>query len=98
MLNRINELLKEKGMTMEQLSEQSGISKEQIQNWNNALPSMESLEKVSDVLGKSCHYLMYGTEMKDCTVDYKGQKVKIIMEDKECCGKKDCSCECHTQS
>ena len=97
MLRRINELLKEKYMTMEYLSEQSGISKEQIENLDNVIPSIESLEKISDVLGKSCHYLMYGTEMKDCTVNYKGQKVKIIIEGKECCNKANCSCECHTK-
>lgn len=48
---KIKEVLKEKGLTITQLSEVMGINRVNLSNMINGNPTAETLEKIADALG-----------------------------------------------
>ncbi|MBP5175331.1 MAG: helix-turn-helix domain-containing protein, partial [Treponema sp.] len=61
--------LKEKGMTQRQLAEKLGVSEVTVSRWmtdgaNGRNPSVQTLQKIADVLETTPNYLM-GTELQE---------------------------------
>lgn len=50
MFDRISEMAKEKGMSINQLEEKAELSKGSTYKWNTVSPSIKNLKKVADVL------------------------------------------------
>ena len=61
---RLNDFIRRSGLTLDQLSQKSGVSTKTIQNWTrNASPTMPRLDqgvKAAQVLGVSAEYLITG--------------------------------------
>ncbi|GAO52950.1 helix-turn-helix domain-containing protein [Novosphingobium sp. MD-1] len=61
--DRIRALRKERGLTLDQLAEQSGSSKSyiwELENKNPPRPSAEKLIKIADKLGTTIEFLLEG--------------------------------------
>ena len=58
MFDRIAEMAKEKGMSINQLEENAELSKGSTYKWNSVSPSVKNLKKVADVLGCSVNDLI----------------------------------------
>lgn len=58
MFDRISEMAKEKGMSINQLEENAELSKGSTYKWNSVSPSVKNLKKVADVLGCSVNDLI----------------------------------------
>lgn len=58
MFDRISEMAKKKGMSINQLEENAELSKGSTYKWNSVSPSVKNLKKVADVLGCSVNDLI----------------------------------------
>jgi transcriptional regulator with XRE-family HTH domain len=64
---KINELRRERGLTLEQLAQATESSKSymwEIENKDVARPSAEKLEKIADALGVTATFLMDASQMQ----------------------------------
>lgn len=90
-LDRIKELAKKRGWSLQKVAEKAGIGINSIYRWNSKTPSTQSLTKVAKVLDVSTDYLLNGNaEESNKTADladddvlftYKGKPLSD--EDKE---------------
>ena len=67
--SRVETLLKEKGMTQRQLAEKLGVSEVTVSRWmtdgaNGRNPSVQTLQKIADILGTTPNYLL-GKELQE---------------------------------
>ncbi len=67
--NRVETLLKAKGMTQRQLAEKLGKSEVTVSRWmtdgvNGRNPSVQTLQEIADILGTTPDYLL-GKELKE---------------------------------
>lgn len=70
--DRIRNLRKEKGLTLDQLAEQSGSSKSyiwELENKNPPRPSAEKLAKIADKLGTTIEFLLQGEASQEQAAD-----------------------------
>lgn len=77
--NQLKALLKEKDMTVAQLSRACSVSQKTISDWlisNRSPRNLSHLKKVADQLGVSVDFLLFGTIVKNQEVD----PIKMINE------------------
>lgn len=70
--DRIRKLRKEKGLTLDQLAEQSGSSKSyiwELENKSPPRPSAEKLAKIADRLGTTIEFLLQGETSQEEAAD-----------------------------
>ena len=70
--DRIRNLRKEKGLTLDQLAEQSGSSKSyiwELENKSPPRPSAEKLAKIADKLGTTIEFLLQGETSQENAAD-----------------------------
>lgn len=70
--DRIRTLRKEKGLTLDQLAEQSGSSKSyiwELENKSPPRPSAEKLVKIADRLGTTIEFLLQGETSQEDAAD-----------------------------
>ena len=61
MVDRIKALCKDRGISIVELEERSGIGKNTIYRWNVVMPSADKLARVAKVLGVTTEDLLDGT-------------------------------------
>ena len=73
--DKLNILLKDKGWSLCELSVQAGLSTGMIYRWHNhnQVPTMESLQKISDALEVPIEYFINGEKH-----DNKNNKVELL--------------------
>ena len=64
-VERIKELAKQRGWSLQKVAEEAGIGINSIYRWNKKVPSTKSLTKVAKVLNVSVDYLLGKDEHKD---------------------------------
>ena len=82
-VDRIKELSKKRGWSLQKVAEEAGIGINSIYRWNSRIPSTQSLNKVAKVLGVSADYLLGETEKKktadladkDTVFTYEGREI-----------------------
>lgn len=62
LLERVQELLKAKGLSIKQAERESGLSNATIRKWGTQNPSLDSIIKLADYLHVSIDYLAKGEE------------------------------------
>lgn len=67
-LDNIEKLAKEKGLTLEQVSVMADVKKERILDMNETFPSVDKLQRIGAVLGKSVYFLVHGEELPENTI------------------------------
>lgn len=72
---KLDVLLKGRGWSLSELSVQAGLSTGMVYRWrnNNCMPSMESLQKISDTLGVPMEYFL-NLERHDAS----GYKIELL--------------------
>lgn len=75
---KLDALLKNRGWSLCELSAQAGLSSGMIYRWRNhhQVPSMASLQKISDALGVPVEYFINGEQKADKT--YKVDLLKTM--------------------
>lgn len=76
-LDRIKELSKKQGRSLQKVAEEAGIGINSIYRWNTKTPSTDSLSKVATVLNVTVDYLL-GT---DETPEWADKKDSIDLND-----------------
>jgi len=71
LLSRTKEIAKRRGISMEKLANQVGISKSGIYQWDNHEPKPSTIDKVADVLNVSTDYLLGRTDVPNSDVNNK---------------------------
>ncbi|TFJ45107.1 hypothetical protein CKN73_01300 [Carnobacterium divergens] len=71
---RISELAKKQGVSVPQLSENLGLSRNAIYQWKTSSPKADTLQKVADYFGVTTDYLLGRDEPKIIEDD----KLKVI--------------------
>ncbi|SBO16275.1 helix-turn-helix domain-containing protein [Carnobacterium divergens] len=71
---RISELAKKQGVSVPQLSENLGLSRNAIYQWKTSSPKADTLQKVADYFGVSTDYLL-GRDEPEIIED---DKLKVI--------------------
>lgn len=61
-LDKIKELCKEKGITINKLEQLSGISQKSIGKWEKNEPSIDKVQKLADYFNVSTDYLLGRTD------------------------------------
>lgn len=69
LLSRTKEIAKRRGISMEKLANQVGISKSGIYQWNNHEPKPSTVDKVADALNVSTDYLLGRTDIPTSNID-----------------------------
>lgn len=64
-VEKIKELAKQRGWSLQKVAEEAGIGINSIYRWNKKVPSTKSLTKVAKVLNVSVDYLLGKDEHKD---------------------------------
>lgn len=78
-LDNIKKILKEQKMTLEELSKNSGVKIEKILEWNGRFPSIDKLERVANILGKSAYFLVNGKELPEGTIVVMGDDGREVL-------------------
>lgn len=76
-IERMKEIMNEKGIKQVELAKALGLSKTTINAWfnNNSDPKTDQLEQIADTLNVSVEYLVTGQERKDHLT---GEEKKLI--------------------
>ena len=61
-LDRVKELAKKRGWSLQKVAMEAGIGINSIYRWSSKTPSTNSLQAVADVLGVSVDYLLGNTD------------------------------------
>ena len=77
---RIKEVLKEKGYTIQSLSEEIGVNRVSLTNSINGNPTYETLEKISKTVGVDISELFTPPSTDTINCPYCGGKIKVIKE------------------
>jgi transcriptional regulator with XRE-family HTH domain len=80
-IDRIKELAKKRGWSLQKVAEEAGIGINSIYRWNSKTPSTQSLNKVAKVLGVSADYLL-GETSKKKTADLADEETIFTYEGK----------------
>ena len=80
-IDRIKELAKKRGWSLQKVAEEAGIGINSIYRWNSKTPSTQSLNKVAKVLGVSADYLL-GETPKKKTADLADEETIFTYEGK----------------
>ncbi|MGL5900675.1 MAG: helix-turn-helix domain-containing protein [Lactobacillaceae bacterium] len=83
LLSRTKEIAKRRGISMEKLANQVGISKSGIYQWDNHEPKPSTIDKVADVLNVSTDYLLGRTDVPNsdtgnAEIDLRDAKHEIL--------------------
>ena len=81
-VDRIKDLAKKRGWSLQKVAEKAGIGINSIYRWNTKVPSTQSLNKVAEVLGVSADYLLGKTDKKK-TADLSDNETIFTYEGKE---------------
>lgn len=81
-VDRIKDLAKKRGWSLQKVAEKAGIGINSIYRWNTKVPSTQSLNKVAEVLGVSADYLLGKTDKKK-TADLADNETIFTYEGKE---------------
>lgn len=81
-VDRIKDLAKKRGWSLQKVAEKAGIGINSIYRWNTKVPSTQSLNKVAEVLGVSADYLLGKTDKKK-TADLADKETIFTYEGKE---------------
>lgn len=81
-IDRIKDLAKKRGWSLQKVAEKAGIGINSIYRWNTKVPSTQSLNKVAEVLGVSADYLL-GKNDKKKTADLSDNETIFTYEGKE---------------
>lgn len=81
-VDRIKNLAKKRGWSLQKVAEKAGIGINSIYRWNTKVPSTQSLNKVAEVLGVSADYLLGKTDKKK-TADLADKETIFTYEGKE---------------
>ena len=57
-LEKVDELCKEKGISISRLEKECGIGNATIKGWDKSIPRADTLKKVSDFFGKPIEYFL----------------------------------------
>ena len=68
-VERIKELAKQRGWSLQKVAEEAGIGTNSIYRWNKKVPSTKSLTKVAKVLGVSTDYSLGNDSNDGLSVD-----------------------------
>lgn len=83
-VDRIKELAKKRGWSLQKVAEKAGIGINSIYRWNSKTPSTQSLIKVAKVLDVSTDYLLNGdTEESNKTADLADEETIFTYEGKK---------------
>lgn len=66
--DNIKKIAEEKDLTLDQISIMANIKKERILTMNESFPSVDKLQRISNVLGKSVYFLVHGKELPESTI------------------------------
>ena len=77
---RIKELLKEKGYTIQSLSEEMGINRVSLTNSINGNPTLETLEKIAATINVHISDLFANTDNSIINCPHCGGKIRIEKE------------------
>lgn len=82
-VDRIKELAKKRGWSLQKVAEKAGIGINSIYRWNSKTPSTQSLTKVAKVLDVSTDYLLNGNaEESNKTADLADDETIFTYEGK----------------
>lgn len=72
---RVKEIIKEKGLTMQEVSDRIGIVRDTLTRQINGNPTVETLQKIADALEVTVPELFTSQSSSDFTalIDYKGE-------------------------
>ncbi len=65
--DKVKNLLDHKGLTLEYLSEKTGISVSGMYKWKNQSPNGDNIKKVANILDVSTDYLLDNSESSELT-------------------------------
>ena len=83
-VDRIKELAKKRGWSLQKVAEKAGIGINSIYRWNSKTPSTQSLIKVAKVLDVSTDYLLNGdAEESNKTADLADEETIFTYEGKK---------------
>ena len=83
-VDRIKELAKKRGWSLQKVAEKAGIGINSIYRWNSKPPSTQSLIKVAKVLDVSTDYLLNGdAEESNKTADLADEETIFTYEGKK---------------
>ncbi|SMP38376.1 helix-turn-helix domain-containing protein [Anoxynatronum buryatiense] len=80
-LNRIQALLREKGMTIAELERKANIGNGVIRRWNNSVPTADKLQRVAEVLGTTIDYLFNGENEADSKALFIGREASELTDE-----------------
>jgi len=60
MYERVKEMARRCGMTLDDLGEKAGLGKGSIRNWRDSVPNVEAVAAVARVLNTTVDYLVNG--------------------------------------
>ena len=83
MLERLRDILKERGLTLRAFAEMSGISQPNLSNYinGNISPTLETLDKIAKSLDMSVRDLFQEEDAMDFYVKVEGKLYHITRED-----------------
>ena len=71
MYERIKELCKCRGITIQDLETTLGFGTRSIYNWSNHAPSVDKVQKVAEYFGVSTDFLIFGKSKVNWILDLK---------------------------
>lgn len=80
MFDKIKEISKKRGMSLNQLNEKAGFKQNVIYSWKNKQPSIERVNRVAEVLHVSVDYLLGKTDDPDIKSNTSSKK-KVELND-----------------
>lgn len=78
-LDNIKRIAKDKGLTLEQVSIMADVKKERILDMNDSFPSVDKLQRIGAVLGKSVYFLVNGKELPEGTIIVMGDNGREVL-------------------
>ncbi len=91
-VERISELCKKRGVSLNVLEKETGLGKSTIYRWDESSPAAEKLQKVADYFGVSTDYLLgreieendtqnsdYGSVMEQLEMLHKNPKLRVLL-------------------
>ncbi len=81
-IDRLEKVLKDKGISKTELAEKNGIRRPTISDWkkNGAVPSGDVCLKIAKYLGVSAEWLISGEETKDCIPAEEKKRLAMLRE------------------
>ncbi len=79
LLENIKIILQEKKMTIKELEERAEINPGTINTWNKKFPSIDKIDRVGEILGKSSYFLVNGEELPEGTIIIMGDNGREVL-------------------